>query len=93
MRDGEIVGDYRIVHRRDFGDQTDENEVVTANISEHGMLKLCEVFPSLKQTREYGLMMQPDGTTRARPIPRPEAGIQHQGRQIHREREPYAAAA
>ena len=29
------------------------------------MLNLRVYFPSLKQTREYGLAMQPDGTTRA----------------------------
>jgi hypothetical protein len=60
-----IVGDDRVVFRRNFGDQSDESEVVTAEISKDGMLNLRVFFPSLKQTREYGLMMQPDGTVRA----------------------------
>jgi hypothetical protein len=63
--DYEIVGDDRVVHRRDFGETKDESEIVTAEISGDGMLKLRVFFPSLKQTREYGLMMQPDGTMRA----------------------------
>jgi hypothetical protein len=63
--DYEIVGDSRVVNRRDFGGTTDEGEVVTAEISADGMLNLRVFFPSLKQTREYGLMMQPDGTMRA----------------------------
>jgi hypothetical protein len=63
--DYEIVGDGRVVLRRDFGGQSDESEVVTAEISKDGMLNLRVFFPSLKQTREYGLMMQPDGTMRA----------------------------
>jgi hypothetical protein len=63
--DYEIVADNRVVHRRDFGETTDESEVVTAEISGDGMLKLRVFFPNLKQTREYGLMMQPDGTMRA----------------------------
>lgn len=61
----EIVGDDRVVHRRNFGDTTDENEVVAAEVSGDGMLNLRVLFPSLKQIREYGLMMQPDGTMRA----------------------------
>jgi hypothetical protein len=60
-----IVGDDRVVFRRNFGDQSDESEVVTAEISKDGMLNLRVFFPSLKQTREYGLMMQPEGTVRA----------------------------
>jgi hypothetical protein len=63
--DYEIVGDNRVVHRRDFGGTTDEGEVVTAEISPDGMLNLRVFFPSLKQTREFGLMMQSDGTMRA----------------------------
>jgi hypothetical protein len=61
----EIAGDGRVVHRRSFGDTTDESEVVTAEVSGDGMLNLRVYFPNLKQTREYGLMMQPDGTMRA----------------------------
>ena len=63
--DYEIAGDGRVVHRRNFGDMTDESEVVTAEISKDGLLNLRVFFPSLKQTREYGLMMQPDGAMRA----------------------------
>ena len=36
--DYEIVGENRVVHRRDFGGSTDESEVVTAEISADGML-------------------------------------------------------
>jgi hypothetical protein len=63
--DYEIVGDNRVVHRRNFGSTTDESEVVTAEISPDGNLNLRVFFPNLKQTREFGLMMQPDGTMRA----------------------------
>ena len=59
-----ITGDDRVVHRRDFGDTTDENEVVTAEVSADGMLILRVFFPGFKQTREYGLMKQPDGAMR-----------------------------
>jgi hypothetical protein len=61
----EIVGDGRVVFRRDFGDNADQSEVVTADVSGDGMLNLRVYFPSLKQTRESGLMMQPDGSMRA----------------------------
>ncbi len=61
----EVVADDRVVYRRDFGDATDESEVVTAEVSGDGMLNLRVFFPSLKQTREYGLAMQPNGTMRA----------------------------
>ena len=60
--DYEMAGDGRVLHRRNFGDMTDESEVVTAEISKDGLLNLRVFFPSLKQTREYGLMMQADGT-------------------------------
>jgi hypothetical protein len=60
----EIAPDDRVVHRRNFGDTTDESEVITAEVS-GGMLNLRVFFPSLKQNREYGLVMQPDGTMRA----------------------------
>ena len=72
---------------------TDESEVVTADISGDGMLNLRVFFPSLKQTREYGLMMQPDGTMRAIYNRNQKQRIHHQGRQIHRQRKPYSAAA
>ena len=61
----EVVADDRVVFRRNFGDATDESEVVTAEVSGDGMLNLRVFFPSLKQTREYGLAMQADGTLRA----------------------------
>ena len=54
-----------VVHRRDFGDTTDENPVVSATVSPDGTLNLRVFFTSFKQTREYGLMLQPDGTLRA----------------------------
>ena len=61
----EIASGDRVVHRRDFGDASDESEVVTAKVSGDGMLNLRVFFPKLKQTREYGFVMQPDGTMRA----------------------------
>jgi hypothetical protein len=61
----EIAPGDRVVFRRNFGDATDESEVVTAEVSGDGMLNLRVFFPSLKQTRESGLMMQPDGSIRA----------------------------
>ncbi len=63
--DYEIAGDDRVVLRRNFGNARDESEVVTAEVSDGGMLNLRVYFPSLRQTREYGLMMQPGGTLRA----------------------------
>ena len=53
------------MHRRNFGATTDESEVITAEVSGDGMLNLRVFFPRLKQTREYGFAMQPDGTMRA----------------------------
>jgi hypothetical protein len=60
----EIVRDGRVVLRRNFGDTADESEVVTAEVSADGMLNLRVFFPSLKQTRENGFMMQQDGSMR-----------------------------
>jgi hypothetical protein len=60
----EIARDGRVVHRRNFGRATDENPVVSAEVSGDGMLNLRVFFPKLKQTREYGLVLQPDGTLR-----------------------------
>jgi hypothetical protein len=60
-----IASGGRVLHRRNFGDSTDESQVVTAEVSGNGMLNLRVFFPSLRQTREYGLVMQPDGTIRA----------------------------
>ena len=61
----EIAAGDRVVHRRNFGDASDESEVITADVSGDGMLNLRVFFPKLKQTREYGFAMQPDGTMRA----------------------------
>ena len=60
-----IASGGRVLHRRNFGDSTDESEVGVAEVSSDGMLNLRVFFPSLKQTREYGLVMQPNGTIRA----------------------------
>ena len=61
----EIMADERVVHRRDFGDTTDESEVVSAKVSKDGTLNLGVFFPNLKQTRQYGFVLQPDRTMRA----------------------------
>ena len=61
----EIASGDRVVLRRNFGDARDESEVVGAEVSGDGMLNLRVFFPSVKQTREYGLMLQPDGSMRA----------------------------
>ena len=60
-----IASDGRVLHRRNFGESTDQSEVIAAEVSKGGMLNLRVFFPSLKQTREYGLVMQSDGTIRA----------------------------
>jgi hypothetical protein len=60
----EIVRDGRVMLRRNFGDTADESQVITAGVSGDGMLNLRVSFPSLKQTRESGFMMQPDGSMR-----------------------------
>jgi hypothetical protein len=60
-----ITSDGRVLHRRNFGESTDESEVIAAEVSKGGMLNLRVFFPSLNQTREYGLVMQSDGAIRA----------------------------
>jgi hypothetical protein len=60
-----IASGGRVLHRCNFGNGMDENEVVTAEVSGNGMLNLRVFFPNLKQIREYSLVMQPDGTIRA----------------------------
>jgi hypothetical protein len=77
----EIAPGDRVVHRRNFGDTKDESEVVTADVSGDGMLNLRVFFPSLKQTRQYGLMKQPDGTIRA--IARAETVVIKRGDHHH----------
>jgi hypothetical protein len=61
----EIAPGDRVVHRRDFGETADESEVIAAEVSGDGTLNLRVFFPKLKQTREYGFAMQPDGSMRA----------------------------
>jgi hypothetical protein len=60
-----IVGGDRLVHRRNFGNASDDNEVVGAEISPDGVLNLRIFFSQMKQTREFGLMKRPDGSIRA----------------------------
>jgi hypothetical protein len=60
----EIAKDGRVLYRRDFGDASDESEVVAATINAEGLLNLMVYFPSLHQTREYGLLLR-DGGMRA----------------------------
>jgi hypothetical protein len=60
----EIVTGDQVMHRRDFGDSRDENPVVAAVVSADGMLNLSVFFPAFKQTRQFGLMRQDDGTMR-----------------------------
>jgi hypothetical protein len=61
----EIVREGRVVFQRNFGDAAEESEVVAAEVTADGMLNLRVFFPGLKQIRESGLMMQPDGSMRA----------------------------
>lgn len=61
----ELAGNGRLIHRRDFGDMQDQAKVTHASISGGNMLNLRIFFPSVKQTREFGLIMQPNGAMRA----------------------------
>jgi hypothetical protein len=61
----EIGDGDRLIHRRDFGDSQDEGEVLSATVSDDGVLNLRVYFPSVKQTREYGMKHLPDGSIRA----------------------------
>src|SRR5215475_10807826 len=61
----EIADGERLLHRRDFGDSSDEGEVLSATVSGDGVLNLKVYFPSVKQTREYGVMHLADGGIRA----------------------------
>jgi hypothetical protein len=61
----EIAPGGHVKHRRDFGDTTDESEVVSAKVSKDGTLNLGVFFPNLKQTRQYGFVLRPDRTMRA----------------------------
>src|SRR5260370_12073895 len=51
-----IASGNRLVHRRNFGDITDESEGVTAEVSGDCMLNLRVFFPILNQTHEYVLI-------------------------------------
>jgi len=61
----EIRKDGRVMYRRNFGDARDENEVVSAAINAEGLLNVMVYFPSLHQTREFGLLLLKDGSLRA----------------------------
>lgn len=61
----EIRKDGRVMYRRNFGEAKDENEVVSATVSAEGLLDLMVFFPALHQTREFGLLLQKDGSLRA----------------------------
>ena len=61
----EIRGDGRVMYRRNFGDTKDENEIVSATVNAEGLLNLMVYFPSLHQTREFGLLLAKDGSLRA----------------------------
>ncbi|MDN3276957.1 hypothetical protein QWJ07_22030 [Frankia sp. RB7] len=61
----EIRKDGRVMYRRNFGDATDENEVVSATVNTEGLLNVMVYFPSLQQTREFGLLLSEQGSLRA----------------------------
>jgi hypothetical protein len=61
----EINKDGRVMYRRNFGEAKDESEVVSATVNAEGLLNLMVFFPSLHQTREYGLLLAKDGRLRA----------------------------
>ena len=61
----EIRRDGRVMYRRNFGDASDENEVVSATVGAEGLLNVMVYFPSLHQAREFGLKLARDGSLRA----------------------------
>jgi len=61
----EIRKDGRVMYRRNFGDAKDESEVVSATVNAEGLLNVMVFFPSLHQAREFGLLLQKDGSLRA----------------------------
>lgn len=61
----EIRKDGRVMYRRNFGEAKDESEVVSATVDAEGLLGVMMFFPSLHQTREFGLLLQKDGSLRA----------------------------
>lgn len=61
----EIRKDGRVMYRRNFGEARDESEVVSATVDAEGLLNVMVYFPSLHQTREFGLLLAKDGSLRA----------------------------
>jgi hypothetical protein len=61
----EIRKDGRVMYRRNLGEAKDENEVVSATTNAEGLLNVMVYFPSLHQAREFGLLLQTDGSLRA----------------------------
>lgn len=61
----EINNDGRVMYRRNFGEAKDESEVVSATVNREGLLNLMVFFPSLHQTREFGLLLSKGGSLRA----------------------------
>jgi hypothetical protein len=61
----EIRKDGRVMYRRNFGEAKDENEVVSATVNAEGLLNVMVYFPSLQQTREFGLLLSKQGSLRA----------------------------
>ncbi|QQO20711.1 hypothetical protein JJB98_12745 [Bradyrhizobium diazoefficiens] len=61
----EIRKDGRVMYLRNFGEARDENEVVSATVNAEGLLNVMVYFPSLHQTREFGLLLAKDGSLRA----------------------------
>lgn len=57
----EIRMDGRVMYRRNFGEAKDENEVVSATVNADGLLNVMVYFPSLQQTREFGLLLSEQG--------------------------------
>lgn len=53
------------MYRRNFGDAKDENEVVSATATADGLINVMVYFPSLRQTREFGLLPSKQGSLRA----------------------------
>jgi hypothetical protein len=53
------------VHRRDFGDRRDFNDILEATIGRGGSLELLVQFPMLGQSRRFILVMDIDGRMRA----------------------------
>jgi len=61
----EIKPDGRVMYRRNFGEAKDDSEVVSATVNAEGLLNLMVFFPSLHQTREFGLLLTNEGRLRA----------------------------